>query len=143
MAKQYAKEYEAQINLFFLLNLILSNLKSFGYKICHNISTEDTSVDTGELFDDLKEKWDKVENKTTVILYGGGAIVFVWLSFIFVGAINSVPLSLLEKLLDINDAMGKCATSITSTTLVTQKLACMVTASRRTNVHSRNIAQKM
>nr|KJB24600.1 hypothetical protein B456_004G153300 [Gossypium raimondii] len=55
-------------------------------------ATEDTSVDTGELFDDLKEKWDKVENKTTVLLYGGGAIVAGWLSSILVGAINSVPL---------------------------------------------------
>ncbi|MBA0824743.1 hypothetical protein Goarm_021388, partial [Gossypium armourianum] len=43
--------------------------------------------------------WDKVENKTTVILYGGGAIVFVWLSFIFVGAINSVPL--LPKIMEL------------------------------------------
>ncbi|KAB2058449.1 hypothetical protein E1A91_A11G243500v1, partial [Gossypium mustelinum] len=53
---------------------------------------EGTSVDTGELFDDLKENWDKVETKTTVLLYGGGAIVVVWLSSILVGAINSVPL---------------------------------------------------
>jgi len=37
-------------------------------------------------------QWDKVENKSTVILYGGGAIVAVWLSSIIVGAINSVPL---------------------------------------------------
>ncbi|XP_017629130.1 peroxisomal and mitochondrial division factor 2-like [Gossypium arboreum] len=36
--------------------------------------------------------WDKVETKTTVLLYGGGAIVVVWLSSILVGAINSVPL---------------------------------------------------
>ncbi|MBA0796316.1 hypothetical protein Gohar_007093 [Gossypium harknessii] len=62
-------------------------------------ATEDTSVDTGELFDDLKEKWDKVENKTTVLLYGGGAIVAVWLSSILVGAINSVPL--LPKIMEL------------------------------------------
>lgn len=37
-------------------------------------------------------QWDAVENKSTVILYGGGAIVAVWLSSIVVGAINSVPL---------------------------------------------------
>ena len=37
-------------------------------------------------------KWDGLENKTTVVIYGGGAIVAVWLSSILVGAINSVPL---------------------------------------------------
>ncbi|ONI23322.1 hypothetical protein PRUPE_2G182400 [Prunus persica] len=58
-----------------------------------------TSVDTGELLTDLKEKWDAVENKSTVILYGGGAIVAVWLSSIIVGAVNSVPL--LPKVLEL------------------------------------------
>ncbi|KAK8481571.1 hypothetical protein V6N13_022019 [Hibiscus sabdariffa] len=62
-------------------------------------ATEDTSVDTGELLTDLKEKWDKVENKSTVLLYGGGAIVAVWLSSILVGAINSVPL--LPKIMEL------------------------------------------
>ncbi len=36
-------------------------------------------------------QWDAVENKSTVIVYGGGAIVAVWLSSVVVGAINSVP----------------------------------------------------
>ncbi|KAK9910257.1 hypothetical protein M0R45_034225 [Rubus argutus] len=58
-----------------------------------------TSVDTGELISDLKEKWDAVENKSTVLLYGGGAIVAVWLSSTIVGAVNSVPL--LPKLLEL------------------------------------------
>ncbi|KAE8685133.1 Protein CURVATURE THYLAKOID 1A [Hibiscus syriacus] len=62
-------------------------------------ATEETSVDAGELFADLKEKWDKVENKSTVIIYGGGAIVAVWLSSILVGAINSVPL--LPKVMEL------------------------------------------
>ncbi|EXB52719.1 hypothetical protein L484_022496 [Morus notabilis] len=56
-------------------------------------SDETSSVDAGELFTDLKEKWDAVENKSTVLVYGGGAIVAVWLSAIIVGAINSVPLA--------------------------------------------------
>ncbi|PRQ32303.1 putative cyanobacterial aminoacyl-tRNA synthetase, CAAD domain, protein CURVATURE THYLAKOID 1 [Rosa chinensis] len=51
-----------------------------------------TSVYTGELISDLKEKWHAVENKSTVLLYGGGAIVAVWLSSIVVGAVYSVPL---------------------------------------------------
>ncbi|KAH9619206.1 hypothetical protein KSS87_009359 [Heliosperma pusillum] len=64
-------------------------------------STEETStsVDSGELFDDLKEKWDKIENKSTVLLYGGGALVAVWLSSVVVGAINSVPL--LPKIMEL------------------------------------------
>ncbi|XP_048141565.1 protein CURVATURE THYLAKOID 1A, chloroplastic isoform X2 [Rhodamnia argentea] len=57
------------------------------------------SVDAGELFTDLKEKWDALENKSTVILYGGGAIVAVWLSSVVVGAINSVPL--LPKIMEL------------------------------------------
>lgn len=64
-------------------------------------SSDDTSapVDAGELFTDLKEKWDALENKSTVILYGGGAIVAVWLSSVVVGAINSVPL--LPKIMEL------------------------------------------
>ncbi|KAA8520710.1 hypothetical protein F0562_015018 [Nyssa sinensis] len=63
-------------------------------------SSEETSaVDAGELFEDLKGKWDAVENKSTVLLYGGGAIVAVWLSSIVVGAINSVPL--LPKIMEL------------------------------------------
>lgn len=58
-----------------------------------------SSVQTEELFADLKEKWDAVENKSTVLLYGGGAIVAVWLSSIIVGAINSVPL--LPKIMEL------------------------------------------
>ncbi|KAK7292758.1 hypothetical protein RJT34_15611 [Clitoria ternatea] len=64
-------------------------------------SSEESSsaVDANELFTDLKEKWDAVENKSTVLLYGGGALVAVWLSSILVGAINSVPL--LPKIMEL------------------------------------------
>ncbi|CAA7017409.1 unnamed protein product [Microthlaspi erraticum] len=58
-----------------------------------------TSIDTDELITDLKEKWDGLENKSTVLIYGGGAIVAVWLSSIVVGAINSVPL--LPKVMEL------------------------------------------
>ena len=47
----------------------------------------------------MKEKWDAVENKSTVLVYGGGAIVALWLSSIVVGAVNSVPL--LPKILEL------------------------------------------
>ncbi|XP_059312539.1 protein CURVATURE THYLAKOID 1A, chloroplastic [Lycium ferocissimum] len=62
-------------------------------------SEESGAVDTSELLSDLKEKWDAVDNKSTVIIYGGGAIVAVWLSSIVVGAINSVPL--LPKIMEL------------------------------------------
>ncbi|XP_047951368.1 protein CURVATURE THYLAKOID 1A, chloroplastic-like [Salvia hispanica] len=62
-------------------------------------SSEESSLDTNELFNDLKEKWDAVENKTTVILYGGGSIVAIWLTSTVVGAINRVPL--LPKIMEL------------------------------------------
>ncbi|KAF7826129.1 protein CURVATURE THYLAKOID 1A, chloroplastic [Senna tora] len=62
-------------------------------------SDETSTADANELLTDLKEKWDAVENKSTVLIYGGGAIVAVWLSSIVVGAINSVPL--LPKLMEL------------------------------------------
>jgi hypothetical protein len=37
-------------------------------------------------------QWDAVEDKPTVLLYGGGAIVALWLTSVVVGAINAVPL---------------------------------------------------
>jgi len=37
-------------------------------------------------------QWDGLENKTTVVVYAGGALVALWLSSTIVGAINSVPL---------------------------------------------------
>ncbi|KVH97291.1 protein of unknown function DUF4308 [Cynara cardunculus var. scolymus] len=56
--------------------------------------SEDASSppDANELFADLKEKWDAVENKPTVIIYGGGGVVAIWLSSVIIGAINKVPL---------------------------------------------------
>ncbi|XP_043715648.1 protein CURVATURE THYLAKOID 1A, chloroplastic-like [Telopea speciosissima] len=62
-------------------------------------STEESTIEVGEVFEDLKGKWDALENKSTVLLYGGGAIVAVWLSSIVVGAINSVPL--LPKIMEL------------------------------------------
>ena len=51
-----------------------------------------SSIDTNELFNDLKEKWDAVENKPTVIIFGAGGAFAVWLSSVVIGAINKVPL---------------------------------------------------
>ncbi|XP_078159847.1 CURVATURE THYLAKOID 1A-like protein [Carex rostrata] len=62
-------------------------------------TSEDTSISSDELIADLKAKWDGIENKSTVFLYGGGAIVAVWLSSVVVSAINSVPL--LPKVMEL------------------------------------------
>ena len=37
-------------------------------------------------------QWDKVENKTSVIVYGAGSIVALWLASTVIGALNSIPL---------------------------------------------------
>ncbi|XP_051130158.1 protein CURVATURE THYLAKOID 1A, chloroplastic-like isoform X3 [Andrographis paniculata] len=55
-------------------------------------SSDESPVDANELIEDLKQKWDAVENKPTVILYGSGAIVALWFASVVVGAINSIPL---------------------------------------------------
>ncbi|GBG68861.1 hypothetical protein CBR_g3554 [Chara braunii] len=51
------------------------------------------------LIKDLQEKWDAVENKQGVALYGGGALVALWLSSTIVSALNSLPL--LPKVLEL------------------------------------------
>ncbi|XP_076919008.1 protein CURVATURE THYLAKOID 1A, chloroplastic-like isoform X2 [Bidens hawaiensis] len=51
-----------------------------------------SSLDSNELFKDLKEKWDAVENKPTVIIYGTGGAAAIWLSSVVIGAIHKVPL---------------------------------------------------
>ncbi|OWM75581.1 protein CURVATURE THYLAKOID 1A, chloroplastic-like [Punica granatum] len=57
-------------------------------------SSEETSstLEVEEVFTDLKEQWDAIEDKSSLLVYGTGAVVAVWLSSVFVDAINSVPL---------------------------------------------------
>ncbi|KAI3900438.1 hypothetical protein MKW92_021947 [Papaver armeniacum] len=64
-------------------------------------SEEETSssFEVTEIITDLKEKWDSLENKSAVFLYGGGAVVGLWLSSVVVGAINSLPL--LPKMMEL------------------------------------------
>ncbi|XP_077241061.1 protein CURVATURE THYLAKOID 1A, chloroplastic-like [Tasmannia lanceolata] len=79
----------------------LSESRKFSPLRIRASSSEETpsSVQVEDIFSDIKEKWDGLENKSTVIIYGGGAIVAVWLSSIVVGAINSVPL--LPKVMEL------------------------------------------
>lgn len=44
-------------------------------------------------------QWDQTENKSTVVIYAGGALVALWFSSTIVGAINSVPL--LPKVMEL------------------------------------------
>jgi len=60
---------------------------------------EDTTVDVDKLVKDLQQKWDAVENKTSVVLYGAGALVLLWFSSTLVNALNGVPL--LPKLMEL------------------------------------------
>jgi len=62
-------------------------------------SSTDETVDVDNLVKDLQDKWDRVENKTSVAVYAGGAVVALWLSSTIVGAVNAVPL--LPKLLEL------------------------------------------
>jgi len=36
-------------------------------------------------------QWDRVENKTAVVIYGAGALTLLWFSSTIVGAVNNVP----------------------------------------------------
>jgi len=53
---------------------------------------EGEGVDIEQITKDLQDRWDKVENKTSVAVYAAGAVVAVWLSSTIVGAVNAVPL---------------------------------------------------
>uniref|UniRef100_A0A7N1A0G1 Cyanobacterial aminoacyl-tRNA synthetase CAAD domain-containing protein n=1 Tax=Kalanchoe fedtschenkoi TaxID=63787 RepID=A0A7N1A0G1_KALFE len=87
-------------NAYFATSINITESRRLSHlKTSRASSSEETSVDANEIFEDLKEKWDAVENKSTVLLYGGGAIVAVWVSSILVGAINSVPL--LPKIMEL------------------------------------------
>lgn len=37
-------------------------------------------------------QWDAIENKSSLLLYGGGAVLAVWISLVLVRALDSVPL---------------------------------------------------
>eukprot|EP01024_Parvocaulis_polyphysoides_P062719 TRINITY_DN72018_c0_g2_i1.p1 TRINITY_DN72018_c0_g2~~TRINITY_DN72018_c0_g2_i1.p1 ORF type:complete len:178 (+),score=25.28 TRINITY_DN72018_c0_g2_i1:170-703(+) len=50
------------------------------------------SIDTEKLINDIKARWDKIENKTNIAIYGAGAVAAIWASSTVLGAINSVPL---------------------------------------------------
>lgn len=52
-----------------------------------------------KVFSNVKDKWDGLEKKPTVFLYGGSAILGLWLSSIIADALDSIPL--LPKFLEL------------------------------------------
>ncbi|KAI3669024.1 hypothetical protein L6452_40243 [Arctium lappa] len=71
-------------SLAVLLSIFKSASGSWRSSVFQIKASEDASADPNELFNDLKEKWDALENKSTVIVYGGGAVVAIWLSSVVV-----------------------------------------------------------
>merc|ERR1739848_921866 len=59
----------------------------------------ETSMEIKQIVKDLSERWDKVEDKTSAILYGSGAIVLLWLASVIVGSVSNIPL--LPKLMEL------------------------------------------
>ncbi|CAO2169166.1 unnamed protein product [Urochloa humidicola] len=55
-------------------------------------SEESDSAEDDELLSELRDKWDAMENKSSLLLYGSGAILTVWISLVVVRALDSVPL---------------------------------------------------
>merc|ERR1712149_161275 len=59
----------------------------------------ETSTEISQIVKDLSDRWDKVEDKTSVLLYGSGAIVLLWLASTIVGSVSNIPL--LPKLMEL------------------------------------------
>lgn len=55
-------------------------------------SKENNSDEDDELLSELRDKWDAMENKSSLALYGAGAILTVWISLVVVRSLDSVPL---------------------------------------------------
>lgn len=59
-------------------------------------------------------QWDAIENKSSVLFYGGGAIIAVWLSSSVVKAVDSVPVVYAQLILlfpHLLVAAAKCCPS--------------------------------
>jgi len=67
--------------------------------IVRAVEADKTDVDVDQIVKDLQEKWDRVENKSSVVVYAGGALVLLWFSSTIVSAVNAVPV--LPKLLEL------------------------------------------
>lgn len=61
--------------------------------------TTDVSEKAQVALDNLKDRWDKVEDKPTFVAYSAGALGVLWFSSAIVSAFNSVPV--LPKVLEL------------------------------------------
>ncbi|KAL3342190.1 hypothetical protein AABB24_026292 [Solanum stoloniferum] len=72
------------------------------FKIRASFPDEETSesdIRIRKVFSNVKDTWDGLEKKPTVFVYGGSAILGLWLSSIIVDALDSIPL--LPKFLEL------------------------------------------
>ncbi|KAK4350918.1 hypothetical protein RND71_030231 [Anisodus tanguticus] len=72
------------------------------FKIRASSDEEETNESVARIrkvFSNVKDKWDRLEKKPTVFLYGGSAILGLWLSSIIADALDSIPL--LPKFLEL------------------------------------------
>lgn len=58
-----------------------------------------SSPDVEKIIKDLTDKWDDVEDKSSVLLIGAGAIALLWVTTSVVNAVNGLPL--LPKFLEL------------------------------------------
>ena len=63
------------------------------------VRAEKAEIDTEKILADLSEKWEKTEDKTSVIVYTTGAFAALWFSSTIIGAVNHLPL--LPKVLEL------------------------------------------
>merc|ERR1712188_251207 len=69
------------------------NTKAIPQKhISVNANNSGTSIELNQILKDLSDRWDKVEDKTSVLLYGGGSLVLLWLATTIVSSIGNIPL---------------------------------------------------
>lgn len=61
--------------------------------------TTSSSPDVDDIVKNLTEKWDAIEDKTSLALYFGGAVALLWITSSLVNAVNGLPL--LPKFLEL------------------------------------------
>merc|ERR1712232_1053940 len=57
------------------------------------------SFEVDQVVKDVADRWERLPNKTSVISYGVGCFVLLWLASTIVGAVDNIPL--LPKLLEL------------------------------------------
>ena len=58
-----------------------------------SVRAEKAEIDTEKILADLSEKWEKTEDKTSVIVYTTGAFAALWFSYTIIGPSTTSPSS--------------------------------------------------